>query len=233
MSAKRATEEIAFDDLAELSDREIQMILREVDSKDMAFAMKGAGEKLKRRLFANMSERVGTLVREEMESFGSVPTRNVNEVQLRIMEMVKQLREAGQITWPRPAKRTLRRKPKLGREHLALKREVKNAAKRPLSELSLDEINRMFGGLAEVARREGILALDSVVQGTRNEFLATAVRLAVDGTEPELIQAILGTWMESLQHEHGVKHRKVLEGIMSIQSGDSPRIVEQKLGYLY
>ena len=91
----------------------------------------------------------------------------------------------------------------------------------------------MFVGLAEIARREGILALDEMVQGAGDAFLTKAVRLAVDGTEPELIQAILGTWMESLLHEQDVKFRKVLEGIMSIQSGDNPRIVEQKLNVLY
>ena len=71
------------------------------------------------------------------------------------------------------------------------------------------------------------------MQNRGDKFLAAGLRLAVDGTEPELVQAILGTWMSSLIHEHEVKYRKVMEGIMSIQSGDNPRIVEQKMNVLY
>ena len=232
MSAKQVTREITFDDLARLTDREIQMVLREVDTKDLAVALEGANEELKGRMFDNMSERVGTLIREEV-AFSSHAMRDVEAIQLRIVETVMQLREAGQLTWPRPAKKTPRRKPKLGKAYLAAKRATRTIVKRPLGDLSFDEINRMFVGLAEVARREGILALDKMIQGAGDEFLAEAVRLAVDGTEPELVQAILSTWMESLLHEQEVKYRKALEGIMSIQSGDNPRIIGQKLNVLY
>ena len=63
----------------------------------------------------------------------------------------------------------------------------------------------MFGGLAEIARREGILALDSMAQKRSDEFMAYGIRLAVDGTEPEFIQAILETWLTSLVREQEMK----------------------------
>ena len=92
---------------------------------------------------------------------------------------------------------------------------------------SFDEINRLFGGLAEVVRREGILALDSMVaQKDNDEFIDYGMRLAVDGTEPGLIQTILETWLRSLVREQEMKYRKVMEGIMSIQSGNNPKLVE-------
>ena len=87
-----------FDDIQKLTDREIQMILREVDSKDLAIALKGGGEEMQERILGNMSERVGTMLREEMEFSGPVRMSDVEDVQLRIVQTVRQLEEAGQVT---------------------------------------------------------------------------------------------------------------------------------------
>ena len=66
-----------FEDLVNLTDREIQRILREVDSKDLAVALIGGSDDLKDRIFSNVSERVGAMILEEMESSGSVGRRDV------------------------------------------------------------------------------------------------------------------------------------------------------------
>ena len=87
-----------FDDIANLTDREIQLILREVDSKDLSTALKGAGDEMNDRIFTNVSERVGTMMKEEMEFSGPVRMSDVEEVQLRIVQTVRQLEEAGQVT---------------------------------------------------------------------------------------------------------------------------------------
>ena len=87
-----------FDDIANLTDREIQMILREVDTKDLAIALKGGSEELQDRIFGNVSERVGTMIKEEMQFSGPVRMSDVEEVQLRVVQTVRQLEEAGQVT---------------------------------------------------------------------------------------------------------------------------------------
>jgi flagellar motor switch protein FliG len=87
-----------FDDIARLTDREIQMVLREVDTKDLSVALKGASEEMRDRIFTNMSERVGTMLKEEMEFSGPVRMSDVEEVQLRVVQTVRQLEEAGQVT---------------------------------------------------------------------------------------------------------------------------------------
>ena len=87
-----------FDDIANLTDREIQLILREVDSKDLSTALKGATDEMKDRIFTNVSERVGTMMKEEMDFSGLVRMSDVEEVQLRIVQTVRQLEEAGQVT---------------------------------------------------------------------------------------------------------------------------------------
>ena len=90
-----------FDDLTRLTDREIQLVLREVDTKDLSLALKGAGPDLQDKVFSNVSERVGQMIREEMEFAGPVRLSDVEEVQLRIVQTVRQLEEAGQVTLTR------------------------------------------------------------------------------------------------------------------------------------
>ena len=87
-----------FDDIAQLTDREIQMILREVDSHDLAIALKGANEELKERVFANVSDRVGQMMKEEMDFAGPIRLSDVEEIQLKVVQTVRQLEEAGQVT---------------------------------------------------------------------------------------------------------------------------------------
>ena len=87
-----------FDDIANLTDREIQVILREVDSKDLTTARKGANDEMKDRSFGNVSERVGEMMKTEMDFSGPVRMSDVEEVQVRVVQTVRQLEEAGQVT---------------------------------------------------------------------------------------------------------------------------------------
>ena len=87
-----------FDDIANLTDREIQMILKEWDMKDLATALKGASKQMQDRVFSNVSEEVREQIKEEMQVSGPVRMSDVEEVQLRIGKTVRQLEQAGQIT---------------------------------------------------------------------------------------------------------------------------------------
>ena len=87
-----------FEDILKLSDREIQILLREVDQKDLVIALKSSSEELKEKVLGNMSDRVRQFVTEEMDFSGPMRLSEVEEVQLRIVQMVRQLEEQGQIT---------------------------------------------------------------------------------------------------------------------------------------
>ena len=87
-----------FDDIAKQTDREIQVILREIDTKDLAVALKGGSDELTDRIFSNISERVGTMIKEEMASSGPMRMSDVEDVQLRIVQTVRRLEEEGKVT---------------------------------------------------------------------------------------------------------------------------------------
>ena len=86
-----------FDDIAKLTDREIQTLLQEVDQKDLVIALKTASEELKEKILGNMSEEARASVAEELEFLGPMRLTEVEEVQLRIVQQVRQLEEQGQI----------------------------------------------------------------------------------------------------------------------------------------
>jgi flagellar motor switch protein FliG len=90
-----------FDDLIILSDRDIQLILREVDQKELALALRGATEEVRNKLLANLSSRGAEIVREDMETMGPQPKAVVEESQSHIVAAVRRLEDAGQITLAR------------------------------------------------------------------------------------------------------------------------------------
>ena len=62
-------------------------------------------------------------------------------------------------------------------------------------------INRIIE-LSNVARKEGLLALEEVASGLEDEFMKKGILLIVDGTEPELVRGILETEMDFMEERH-------------------------------
>jgi flagellar motor switch protein FliG len=86
-----------FEDIIKLDDRSIQLILKEVESKDLAVALRGVGKDVQERIFSNMSERGGEMLAEEMEYMPAQRRVVVEEAQGRIVAVVRRLEEAGGI----------------------------------------------------------------------------------------------------------------------------------------
>jgi flagellar motor switch protein FliG len=86
-----------FEDIIKLDDRSIQLVLKEVDSKDLAVALRGVGKEVQERIFGNMSERGGEMLAEEMEFMPAQKRAVVEEAQGRIVGIVRRLEEAGGI----------------------------------------------------------------------------------------------------------------------------------------
>ncbi len=86
-----------FEDIVNLEDRAIQRILREVDTKDLAMSLKGTKEDVKEKVFKNMSERAQAMLRDEMEYMGPVRAKEVQEIQSKIVGIIRTLEVAGEI----------------------------------------------------------------------------------------------------------------------------------------
>lgn len=86
-----------FEDVVGLDDRAIQQIMKEVDVKDLATALKGVSGEVQRKIYGNMSERAVKMLKEDMEFMGPVKMRVVEESQQKIVAVIRRLEESGEI----------------------------------------------------------------------------------------------------------------------------------------
>ncbi|RIK92735.1 MAG: flagellar motor switch protein FliG [Proteobacteria bacterium] len=86
-----------FEDLLKLDPGGVQTLLRSVDKNRLALAMKGSSEALRDLFFTNMSERAAKILKEDMEAMGPVRLRDVDEAQMEIVNLAKDLADAGEI----------------------------------------------------------------------------------------------------------------------------------------
>lgn len=86
-----------FEDITLLSDRDVQAVLREVDMKELALALKAVDETVKEKIFSNMSKRAASMLQEDMEYMGPVRLRDVEEAQQKIVNIIRKLEEQGDI----------------------------------------------------------------------------------------------------------------------------------------
>ncbi len=86
-----------FENIVTLDDRSVQRVLRDVDSKDLILALKGASEEVRSLIFRNMSKRAAQLLQEDLDITGPVRLRNVEEAQQRIVNVIRQLEAAEEI----------------------------------------------------------------------------------------------------------------------------------------
>ena len=86
-----------FEDLGKLDPGSIQTLLRNVEKDKLALALKGATDGLRDTFFSNMSERAGKILREDMEAMGPVRLKDVDESQMRMVNVAKDLANKGEI----------------------------------------------------------------------------------------------------------------------------------------
>jgi len=86
-----------FEDILKLDDRSIQLVLKEIDSRDIALALRGASEEVTERILANMSARGAEMLAEEMEFMPPQRRKVVEEAQSKIVAAVRRLEESGAI----------------------------------------------------------------------------------------------------------------------------------------
>lgn len=86
-----------FDNLLDLDDKAIQLVLREVQSEALIVALKGANESLREKVFKNMSQRAGEMLKEDLEAKGPVRVSEVEAQQKEILKIVRRLADEGQV----------------------------------------------------------------------------------------------------------------------------------------
>lgn len=86
-----------FEDILTLDNRSIQRVLREVDNNDLGIALKGSNEDVQNTIFSNLSKRLASMIKEDMDYMGPVRLRDVEEAQQKIVNVIRKLEDSGEI----------------------------------------------------------------------------------------------------------------------------------------
>ena len=86
-----------FEDILSLDDKSIQRVLREVDNNELAVALKGANEEVQNVIFNNLSTRLATMIKEDMDFMGPVRLKDVEEAQQKIVNIIRKLEDSAEI----------------------------------------------------------------------------------------------------------------------------------------
>ena len=86
-----------FEDILLLDDRAIQRVLRDVDNSDLGVALKGANEEVQSAIFKNLSSRLASMIKEDMEFMGPVRMKDVEEAQQKIVGIIRKLEDSAEI----------------------------------------------------------------------------------------------------------------------------------------
>lgn len=86
-----------FEDLVLVDDRGFQKLLRRVETKELAIALKAASEEVKQKVYKNMSERASEMLREEMETLGPVRMKEVSDAQQAVTGIIQEMEAKGEL----------------------------------------------------------------------------------------------------------------------------------------
>ncbi len=89
-----------FEDIMKLNDKDIQTLLKNIETNQWAMALKGASNPLQEKILGNMSQRAAEMLREEMDFLGKVRLAEVESMQQQIVDVVRGLEDAGQLSRP-------------------------------------------------------------------------------------------------------------------------------------
>ena len=86
-----------FEDIVNLDDRAVQIVLRDVDTKDLSLALKATKDEVANKIYKNMSKRAGDMLREEIEYMGPVKLHDVEEAQQKVVNVIREKEDKGEI----------------------------------------------------------------------------------------------------------------------------------------
>jgi flagellar motor switch protein FliG len=86
-----------FDDLVLIDDRGLQKVLRNVETRELAIALKAASEEVKQKIFKNMSERASQMLNEEIDDMPPVRVSDVEDAQQALTRIIRDMADKGEL----------------------------------------------------------------------------------------------------------------------------------------
>lgn len=218
--------DLTLADLARLAHTDAQLVLREADRRDVVRSLSGVDPTLSDSILQHLSPRLQAWVRDDWEmEQGTITAEMIADSSRRVCEMMRGLAADGAITWPPAEAAAPSPEP-------TMDPSILEVAGRRVEELDTDAIVQILRALADWVAQNGWGTCEEFAAAARG-FLGEGVRLAIDGTEPELVQDILETQEIPRMHRLRTTYALMIEAVMCIICDDNPRIVAYKLEVIY
>jgi hypothetical protein len=213
------------EELADLPDRTIQMMMRDLDNEDLSRIVASGSPRLRERLLENVTGRHRTRLETALPDSDPAKTRESRDQALWVANT---LLEMGEIS--REAREDLTRSGRERREaqnRAARDRFVERVGAKPSSQRTNADLVALFRTLAEISRRDGLLSLDGITaEFLDEELLKRGAEMMLDGEDVEWVRQKLELKRSALLEEFRRRTDVILEGIMRISCGDNPEVVE-------
>jgi hypothetical protein len=205
---------LAFTEFFKFSDYDIQQTLRGTDQQDLSTALWGADRSLQECFFRNMSKRAAALIAEDVRRMERPTDAQIERARGRMLKVAAKVRS-------RRRKGFRGMRPMVSRLKAVMR-------KRPMSDRDATEACELLKEFAEVARRYGILSLESTgLVGAVDEWYARmGLKLVVDGSDPGLVEEILDAKKKALITEYERKLDVIRMALVGIQKGQHPGFIE-------
>jgi flagellar motor switch protein FliG len=107
LAAELRNKLFTFDDLLNVTDRDLQTLLKDLDLSQLTVALKGATFEVKDKFLRNMSSRASQMLADDLAAMGPVRLATVEAAQAEVVRTALALTKSGQITIIRPADKVL------------------------------------------------------------------------------------------------------------------------------
>jgi len=97
LAARIKQKMFVFEDLTKVDDRGLQKVLRQVETRELSIALKGASDEVKNKIYRNMSQRAAEMLQEEIDSVGAVRMKEVEDSQHAITSVIQDLEKKGEV----------------------------------------------------------------------------------------------------------------------------------------
>jgi hypothetical protein len=211
-----------FNELKNLPDRAMQRLLREIDATKIAHALIGAEKATRERVFANMSKRAREVIKETIDSLGAVAEHRIEAAMADVLSIYRKLADIGDVVDVGIVKAD-------SSESVEQAPPIKIIQEKGSSGFSTEDLMALFPELSSKARAFGLLSLESDIEGIDDQIINKGLQLVIDGTDPEYVESIMRSMLEKELQLMRTKYEAVIDSVMSVQQGDLPYLIGEKL----
>ena len=191
-----------------------QRVTRELDGQVIALALSALPQRVRDYVLKNVSRGAAEILQDDVARMESSASAEQQQAAAETMyAMYERIAEEykGLEAIPKPTSRSVPYP-----DEVVIRLDTK------------EEVIESIVTIAEVARAQGLLALEEIHRSD-NTFFQLGFQMIIDGTDPDIVHAILERTKTTALHQLDEKLSMMIEGLESVQAGDNPRVIEARL----